>query len=87
MQTTVKIPHEAKRLQERTKLSLEQLGKLRHQLSMASPKLPKGKGHIRMPDGSFAVVDWRGGKHRIVTFYSINQTPPGTNFTTTVRGQ
>lgn len=70
--------HPAERMAERTNLPPEALAKLRALLGKTDSKhIPKGDQHLRMPDGSSAVLKDIGKRHVVATFYSRNMTPPG----------
>lgn len=70
--------HPSERMAERTNLPPEALAKLRALLGKTDSKhIPKGDQHLRMPDGSSAVLKDIGKRHVVATFYSRNMTPPG----------
>lgn len=63
---------------ERTNLPPDALAKLRALLGKTDNKhIPKGDQHLRMPDGSSAVLKDIGNRHVVATFYGRNMTPPG----------
>jgi len=76
--------HPEDRLRERTDLHPKALDPVRRGLKRAN--LPQGSHHVRLPDGSFAVlkdVSRRGGasRHVVATVLSEGMSPPGYDVT------
>lgn len=71
--------HEVTRLRQRTKLQPLDLRKLQKRLATA--QVPHGVHHVKMRDGSFAVVKTVRGRQVVASFLTPAMKPPGRDVT------
>jgi|SaaInlV_100m_DNA_2_1039680.scaffolds.fasta_scaffold15200_3 hypothetical protein len=74
-----RVRHEVLRLKQRTSLNNRDLLKLRRRLRRNT--IPMGVNHVKMRDGSFAVVSTKNGKPLVMSFLTSSMHPPGTDVT------
>ena len=71
--------HEVQRLKQRTKLGLKDLTRLRRRLRLTT--IPSGVHHVKMPDGSYAVIKTVGKRAVVASFLTPAMAPPGRDVT------